>query len=184
MCSLKAFKFWCRWSGNRSSREQRNQTSLVREEGAEPNLRCRGSPNEHTITRPNNNTSDYVMCVCIYVCIIILYVYIHTVHMYMCVCIYIYIYIYTHTHIHIHVNTCVYNTCAYIYIYICMYVCIYIYIHNETKPCFQKSGKTEDLAPLSCRQGKVHARQCISHERNLLGWLRLGWLKLVRITLT
>ena len=134
--------------------------------------------------------------VCMYVCVYI-YIYIYTlIYIYIYTLIYIYIYIYMYMYVCISLSLYIY-----IYIYVCICVCIYIYIyiHNAsyravtrhdltTVPCAitQHDATRHDMqCNLPCQYLRWHdAEQYITYMRNLLGWLRLGWLKIHQITLT
>ena len=121
---------------------------------------------------------------CMYVCMYVLkliyiYIYIHT-------CVYIYMHIHIlYTYMHI----CI---CIYIYTYTC--ICILIRYNNvltslrasrqQVSLDQWRNAKTRPPASLSGfgPSPVTAAAASIIHMRNLLGWLRLGWLKIYRIT--
>ena len=79
---------------------------------------------------------------------------------------------------------CVYLS-LYIYIYIYPHICvcyiyIYIYINKSSKAATQE-GKATAEGDLTAT---IKDLADIFHMRNLLGWLRLGWLNIAYITLT
>ena len=102
---------------------------------------------------------------------------------------YTHIYTYTHTYTHIYIYTYTYTyTCTYIYIYIYIYIHIYIYIcipaaSPTLPPCLAHIIPTR-LPVRFGRFGSVsYSFLEMIYTRDLLGWLRLGWLKTPQITL-
>ena len=90
------------------------------------------------------------------------------------------------------------HTYVYIYIYIYIererevdiHVYIYIYIYTIAAPVARAVIEAAGALPfrgLPPDSGQFTAPRAAcgatSHTRNLLGWLRLGWLKIVSITL-
>ena len=150
------------------------------------------------------------VCVYIYICMCVcIYIYIHIYTcMCVCMCIYIYIYIYILIYICIYVYVYIYVcTC----VYVCVYIYIYIYIYKTSSvgqvippdhPIrsiinlfsrltamilslaeFGPWGKKQNHHPPPTTTEAPARRkrpQCMS---NLLGWLRLGWLRIYTTTL-
>ncbi len=87
------------------------------------------------------------------------------IHVYECIYIYIYIYIYV---------------CIYIYIHVYIYIYIYIYTYNDNNAniCAELEAARPGASPRP-RTKKVHGSR--TRMRNLLGWLRLGGLKIHQI---
>ena len=59
----------------------------------------------------------------------------------------------------------------YIYIYICIYIYIYIYTYNDI------IGEARHRQPVPHPADDLQPRHPTTCMGNVLGWLRLGWLK-------
>ena len=98
-----------------------------------------------------------------------------------------------HTYIYIYIY--IYSVCVYIYIYICislsLYIYIYIYNGMETHSCARdvntrtymchampcaEQMRTERMRSLCTKPASAKTSE--RPARNLLGWLRLSWLKI------